>query len=77
MCVTMKEHIINYEEILEYSGYTHSDYLMNKIPERVYQNMKIIDWFLAACLCKACEFGSLLPGKIAEPSKIEVFLEYE
>ena len=67
----------NYEEILEYSGYTHSDYLMNKIPERVYQNMKIIDWFLAACLCKACEFGSLLPGKIAEPSKMEVFLEYE
>ena len=67
----------NYEEILEYSGYTHSDYLMNKIPERVYQNMKIIDWFLAAGLCKACEFGSLLPGKIAEPSKIEVFLEYE
>lgn len=67
----------DYEEILEYSGYTHSDYLTHKIPERVYQNMKIIDWFLAASLCDNCEFGSLLPGKIVEPSEIEVFLEYE
>lgn len=67
----------DYEEILEYSGYTHSDYLMHKIPKRFYQNVKIIDWFLAASLCNSCEVGSLLPGKIVEPSKIEVLFEYE
>lgn len=65
-----------YEAILESSGNTHSDYLMHAIPEKVYQNLKIIDWFLAACLCDSCQFGSLLPGKTVNPSQIEVVEEY-
>ncbi len=65
-----------YEAILECSGYTHSDYLMHAIPEKVYQNLKIIDWFLAACLCDSCQFGSLLPGKTVNPSQIEIVEEY-
>lgn len=66
----------NYEEILECSGYTHSDYLMHLIPENVYQNLKIIDWFLAACLCGTCQFGSLLPGETVEPSLIKIVEQY-
>lgn len=65
-----------YEEILECSGYTHSDYLMHMIPENVYQNLKVIDWFLSACLCGSYQFGSLLPGKTVEPSLIKIVEQY-
>lgn len=65
-----------YEEILECSGYTHSDYLMHLIPDTVYQNMKLIEWFLAASLCGTYQLGSLLPGKVVEPSRIQIVEEY-
>lgn len=65
-----------YEEILECSGYTHSDYLMHLIPDTLYQNMKIIEWFLAASLCGNYQLGSLLPGKVVEPSQIQIVEEY-
>ena len=67
----------DYEDILGCSGYTHSDYLMHKIPDRIYQNLKIIDWFLDAGLCDKCQLGSLLPGKVVEPSKVQIVEEYE
>lgn len=65
-----------YEEILECCGFRHSDYLMHKVPEKVYQNLIIIRWFLATSLCGACEFGSLLSGKVIDPEKIQIVEHY-
>jgi len=62
----------DYQDILEYSGYSQNDYNMQLVPENLYQNMKLIEWFLEACFYGGYQCGSLLQGKTVSAEKIQV-----
>ncbi len=63
-----------FQELLEIGGYNQNDYMMQLIPERFYQNMKLIEWFLGAGF--GYQIGSLLQGKTVPAEKIQVKSAY-
>lgn len=59
-----------FQELLDICGYSQNDYIMELIPDRFYQNMRLIEWFLGTDY--GYQFGSLLRGKTVPAEKIQV-----
>lgn len=59
-----------FQELLDIGGYSQNDYIMELIPDRFYQNMRLIEWFLGTDY--GYQFGSLLRGKTVPAEKIQV-----
>lgn len=62
------------ESALKISGYDYDDYIEKRISNCIFQNMKIIDWFLHICN-DDIECGSLLKGLTVPMKRIEGILE--
>lgn len=61
-----------YSECIINSGYNYNDYLNKKIPQRVFDNMIFIKWFIAIYFYDSEELGSLLPDKYVPADEIKI-----
>ncbi|WP_291650944.1 hypothetical protein [Clostridium sp.] len=62
----------SYSKCILNSGYDYDDYIEKKIPQRVFDNMIFIQWFISIYFYDSEKLGSLLPNKYVRADKIKV-----
>lgn len=61
-----------YSDALFINGYDFDDYMDRKIPQNVFDNIALIQWFIDICFFDREKYGSLLPDKCVDKQDIKI-----
>lgn len=62
----------SYSTCIVNSGYDYDDYIEKNIPQRIFDNMMFIQWFISIYFYDSEKLGSLLPDKYVLADEIKI-----